>query len=202
MKVNVPEKWEEIKLHQFQSYTTETRKEINKATMLIQTISTLCNIPFDTAVKMRIKDVQKISKHLYDLLDKVPQNFALQFKFNDKNYGFIPKLDDITIGEYADLEFYLSDKNTIWDNMHWIMSILYREVENEKDGKYTIKEYKPSKKRAESFKELPMDIVYAASNFFLTLGQELVGTMPNYLNQEEMKKVEELMRETGGGGSE
>ena len=82
------------------------------------------------------------------------------------------------------------------------MSILYREIENEKDGKYTIKEYKPSKKRAESFKELPMDIVYAASNFFLTLGQELVGTMPNYLSQEEMKKVEELMRETGGGGSE
>ena len=202
IKIQIPETWSDITLTQFQTYNHEMNKDINHATKLIQTLSSLCNIKFKDAALMKIKDVNKISQDIYKLLEIVPDSMIMIFEFKGVRYGFIPKLDDISIGEYADLEFYLSDRNKIWDNMHWIMSILYREVKKEKDGKYNIKDYEPSKKRAEIFKELPMNVVYSASNFFLTLGGELVETMPNYLSQKEMEKVNQLMTETNGDGSE
>lgn len=202
MKIQIPENWSDIKLSQFQSYTSEMRKELNETTRLIQTISSFCDIKFEDAVRMKIKDVKTITMDIKKLLKIVPDSLIQMFEFNGTKYGFIPKLDDITIGEYADLEFYLSNTDKMWDNMHWIMSILYREIEEEKDGKYLIKDYEPSKERAELFRHLGMNVVYSASNFFLLLGEELLMTMPNYIPKEQHEKMKkEMMTKMNGDGS-
>ena len=202
MKVQIPENWSDIKLSQFQIYTSEMRKELNETTRLIQTISSFCNIKFEDAVRMKIKDVKKITMDIRKLLKIVPDSLIQIFEFNGTKYGFIPKLDDITIGEYADLEFYLSKTDKMWDNMHWIMSILYREIKEEKDGKYLIKDYEPSKERAELFRQLGMNVVYSASNFFLTLGEELLMAMPNYIPKQLHKQTKkEMTKKTNGDGS-
>ena len=86
--------------------------------------------------------------------------------------------------------------------MHWIMSILYREVKEEKDGKYIIEKYEPSKDRAELFKDLSMNVVYSASNFFLSLGEELLTTMPNFIPKEEKKQMIKILKKMSGDGSE
>jgi hypothetical protein len=203
MKVLIPETWNDITLNQFQNYTSEMKKDINQTTRLIQTISSLCNINFTDATKMKIKDVKKIASDIYNLLQIKPNTFINIFEFKKVKYAFIPKLDDITIGEYADLEFYLSDTDKMWDNMHWIMSILYREIKEEKDGKYIIEDYAPSKDRANIFKNIGMDIVYSASNFFLTLGEELIETMPSYIQEKEKQQMTKILQEIqNGGGSE
>jgi hypothetical protein len=202
MKIQIPENWSDIKLKQFQNYTSEMRKDLNETTRLIQTISSFCDIKFEDAVRMKIKDVNKIAMDIQQLLKIVPDSLIQIFEFNETKYGFIPKLDDITIGEYADLEFYLSKKEKMWDNMHWIMSILYREIEEEKDGKYLIKDYEPSKERAELFRNLGMNVVYSASNFFLLLGEELLMTMPSYiLKTEQAKMKKEMKTKMNGDGS-
>ena len=111
MKVQIPETWSDITLKQFQIYTSEMRKDINQT-------SSFCDIKFADAVKMKITDVKKLTNDIAALLKIVPDSLVMMFEFNGTKYGFIPKFDDITIGEYADLEFYLSDTDKMWDNMH------------------------------------------------------------------------------------
>ena len=36
-------------------------------------------------------------------------------------YGFIPNLDDMSFGEYVDLDTYIGD----WQNIHRAMAVLY-----------------------------------------------------------------------------
>jgi len=201
MKVLIPESWSDITLTQFQNYTAEFKKELNPTTRLIQLISIFCDIKFDVACKMKISDMKKIAKDIYALLQITPNTLITTFEHNKIKYGFIPRLDDITIGEYADLEHYLSDADKMWDNMHWIVSILYREIEEEKNGKYVIKDYEPSKERAEEFKNLSMEVVYSASNFFLSLGAELVEIMPNFIQPEEKLQMTEILKKMAGVGS-
>ena len=43
---------------------------------------------------------------------------------DEVEFGFIPKLDNISLGEFVDLDSYMSD----WDNMHKAMAVLYRPV--------------------------------------------------------------------------
>ena len=55
------------------------------------------------------------------------------FEMTDKNnktvkFGFMPKLDDISLGEFIDLDKYISD----WQQMHKALSVLYRPVVFEK----------------------------------------------------------------------
>ena len=194
MKIQIPETWSDITLKQFQLYHVEMKKDINHTTRLVQTISSFCNIKFSDAVRMKIKDIKKIALDINNLLQIVPNELVMIFELDGVKYGFIPKLDDITIGEYADLEHYLSDTENMWSNMHLIMSILYREVTEEKDGNYRIEEYKPSKERADLFSSLTMNVVYSASNFFLTLGVELLETMPNYLEEQDKKQMKAILK--------
>ena len=51
--------------------------------------------------------------------------------------GFIPKLDDISLGEYIDIENNLSD----WQKIHKAMAVLYRPVNFKLGNKYGITSY-------------------------------------------------------------
>ena len=39
-------------------------------------------------------------------------------------FGFVPKLDELSFGEFIDLDKYLQD----WDSMHKAMAVLFRPV--------------------------------------------------------------------------
>ena len=52
-------------------------------------------------------------------------------------YGLIPVLDDMTLGEYVDLDENFTD----WDTMHKAMAVLYRPVTFKKGDRYQIEEY-------------------------------------------------------------
>ena len=52
-------------------------------------------------------------------------------------YGFIPVLDDMTLGEYVDLDENFTD----WDKMHKAMSVLFRPIKLKKGDRYQIEEY-------------------------------------------------------------
>lgn len=54
-------------------------------------------------------------------------------------YGFHPNLEEITLGEYADIETYM--KNGIEDNLPKLMSVLYRPITEKSGTNYSIKAY-------------------------------------------------------------
>ena len=56
---------------------------------------------------------------------------------NGVEYGFIPDLDELSLGEYIDLDGNISK----WEQMHIAMNVLYRPIKNSKAGKYNIVDY-------------------------------------------------------------
>ena len=54
-----------------------------------------------------------------------------------------PDLDELSFGEYIDLDTYLGD----WENIHDAMNVLYRPINSKKGDRYTIQEYDVKCKR-------------------------------------------------------
>jgi len=136
---------------------------------------------------MAYKDLLEIMSIIKKMIDTEPdkENFRKTFMFKKEKYGFCPNLSGITTGEYIDLETYC--KNPI-ENLHIIMSILYRKVTFERNERYTIESYNPDEFKEELFKDCPMDIALSSLGFFLNLGEQLVKTSHNFLSKQEMKQ--------------
>jgi hypothetical protein len=103
------------------------------------------------------------------------------FKLGGIEYGFIPDLDEITLGEYIDLDTYMGE----WDKIEIAMNVLYRPIKQKLGKKYTIEDYNPDKK--DHLVNMPMDAVFSSILFFYHLGIELSQTMMNYLENKEGK---------------
>ena len=93
-------------------------------------------------------------------------------------YGFHPKLDDLTLGEYIDLDTFIGD----WDNIEKAMNVLYRPIDQKIKDKYTIKKYDTND--FDTMLDMPMDAVISSIFFFWSLGLELSKTITNSLEME------------------
>jgi hypothetical protein len=108
------------------------------------------------------------------------------FKLGDTEFGFITNLDEITLGEYTDLDKYISD----WDKMHNAMAVLYRPVTKKLKDKYQIEEYNGSYTYCDAMKYMPVDVVLGAVVFFYNLGNELLKSTIHYLeNNKEFQNI-------------
>jgi hypothetical protein len=100
-----------------------------------------------------------------------------------KRYGFIPELDNITYGEFVDLDGYLQDVQ----DLHKAMAVLYRPITNEVGNRYLIEPYEGSSKYSEQMKQAPMDVTMGATLFFWRLGNELLQAMLTSLENQSQK---------------
>jgi hypothetical protein len=127
------------------------------------------------------------------MLNDTPK-LVTQFKMKGKQYGFIPKLEDMTFGEYIDLDTFMGD----WDNMHRAMNVLYRPVTDQYGDKYAIEEYQVDS--VEQMKGMPMNAVLGSILFFYNLGMDLSRTMLNSLESKETSLAQYLISEENGVG--
>jgi len=176
------EKW--IKLVKFQEGTKAKEAE--------DTIAALSDIPKKLIKELALKDVAIIMSKIAELQDKQNSSLKRIIKVNGKEYGFHPDLDEITLGEYADIEIFI--KNDIENNMPELMAILYRPVlEKGGNGVYTIEAYDGNISiRAEEMKKMSAEQVQSALLFFYHLGRELLMTLPSYLT-ERLKEMKEQL---------
>ena len=137
---------------------------------------------------MRIKDVEEITTHL-DNLFKEKSEFKALFKLGEDEFGVIPKLDDMTFGEYIDLDTYLTD----WQQMDLAMSVLYRPVVYKRKGKYIIEDYVSSDKY--DLSEMPLDVVMGALIFFCNLKTELLSHIMNYLKTQDIVDIPQNLKD-------
>jgi hypothetical protein len=137
-------------------------------------VEIFCKVNLDLTLQIKFKDLQDITKHIYKMLEQETE-FVSVFKMNDIEYGFIPKLDDITLGEYIDLDNYLGS----WKTMNKAMAVLYRPVEYRKGERYIIEEYKGTE-GSEIMYDAPLNIPLGAMIFFWNLKTELLSLTLNY----------------------
>jgi len=177
----------------------------NKAEEAEETIAALSNMPKQLINQLSLRDVAVIMGEVAKLQAGQDSSLKRIIEINGVEYGFHPKLDDITLGEYADLETFI--KNGIEKHLPEIMAVLYRPVTEKTDsGVYTIKAYDDSLTiRAEEMKKMSAEQVQGALVFFYRFVNVLSMTSQSSLMQ-TLKEMKEQLQvnpsQKNGDGSE
>jgi len=178
-------KWEDVTLEKWLKLIDFHKGTKSKEAQ--ETIAALSNIPKDLIKQLELKDVAVIMSKLSELQAKQDSSLKRIVEINGKRYGFHPNLDEITLGEYADIETMI--KNDIEKNMPEVCAILYRPIVEENNDVYTIEAYDGNISiRAEEMKKMSAEQVQSALVFFYHLGKELSLTLPLYL----MERLKEM----------
>ena len=201
MKLIVPSSLEEISLSKYQRYLKEfeySKSQKNQETYLgLKMLEIFCEITEDQAKQIDSDSANKVIKILVDLLSQ-EQKLVESFICGGVQFGWIPKLDNLSFGEFLDVNNNIDN----WEDMVVAMAVLYRPVTGRaKDGKYLIEKYEGDKYH-EILKEMPLNVVLGATVFFWNLGLDLVTSILNSL-ESEMNKMSSVQRasfqESGDG---
>ena len=186
VKLTIPDRWSDITIDTYQKYIKIQEGKGSEKSKVLKSLALLCNITPFVVKKMAYKDLLDIMSIIKTLIDKEPKQEAFRktFMFKEEEYGFVPNLSKLTTGEYIDLEAFCKEPI---ENLHTIMSILYRKITFKRNDRYTIESYNPDEFKEELFKDCPMDIALNCLGFFLTLGEQLARTSHSYLVAQEKK---------------
>jgi hypothetical protein len=182
LKVVVPTSLSEITLDQYQRFA---RLEGDEEFLTHKMLEIFCGVPLAQLPNARIKDVSNVTKHIYGMLAEKP-TLKPKFTIGDQEFGFIPELDNITYGEFVDLDTYLQDVQ----NMHKAMGVLYRPITQQVKSRYLIEPYESAGKYAELMKQAPMDVVLGGVLFFWRLGNELLQATLTSLEEKQMMNTQ------------
>jgi hypothetical protein len=194
VEVYIPDTLSEITLGQYQKYLKIQENNEDENFLAIKMIEIFCGLRGDTIMAMKAKSIKDITMILTDMFNEKPQ-LVKEFKLNGRTYGFIPKLEDMSFGEYIDLDTYIGDM----DNIHRAMNVLYRPIKQKYDDKYLIEDYTGDD--PEKMKSMPMDAVLSSILFFYNLGMDLSKAMLNSLGgDQETNLAQYLTLEENGDG--
>ena len=197
VKITVPDSLKDIPLHKYQKFqkVLDVNKEASLNDLFIQEkiLQIFCDLPLSDALKYRKSDIDKITEMVAKTLEQKP-DLVQSFTIGETEFGFIPKLEDMTFGEYIDLD------NSIGDiqNLHKAMAVLYRPIKQKIKDKYLIEEYRGDNYH-EAMKHTPMDAVVSSMLFFWNLGIELSKAMIAYLQEQEDLTQEQISVLNGDG---
>ena len=196
MKVEliVPNNLNEVTLGQYQEYIK--LKDLSETELSLKMIEILCNLKSEQVRYLKATDVRTVVTIISEMFDSKP-SLVNTFKIDGIEYGFIPNLDEMSFGEYIDLDTFIGD----WDNIEKAMGVLYRPVEMRKGNRYHIKEYEAGE--TEHLKAMPLDAVLGSILFFYRLGNDLCRIMMNSLEGKEMEDLQaHLNSEANGVGTQ
>ena len=161
-------------------------------------VEIFCNISLKEVDKISVRGFDKVLEILNKAFMEKPK-LITRFVLEGVDMGFIPKLDDISLGEYIDIESNISN----WQKMHVVMSVMYRPVNFRLGDKYTIAPYEAKEEVQQIMKNMPMDVALSAMLFFYDLGKVLLQAIPRYmeknLSKKDMQQLEAHLQKNGGG---
>jgi hypothetical protein len=180
-RLNIPNKLSEITLRKYQKFVKLNTEDVDERFLQIKMIEIFCEVSHKNVLKIKFNDADKVTAILGEMFTQKP-NLVTKFKMDGIEYGFIPDLDEMSFGEYIDLDTYLGD----WENIHTAMNVLYRPIKEKKGERYTINEYDVNTK--DLLLDMPLDAVISSVFFFYHLGKDLSVVMNRYLER-EIKKI-------------
>ena len=180
-KIEVPNDMSEITLGQYQKFAKLVEKEQEEDFLQKKMIEIFCGIDLKEVSEYKYTAVKKITKILSEMLQQKPK-LKTRFHYKGKELGFIPRIEDLSFGEFVDLDMLMKD----WNSMDKALGILYREIDMKFSNKYTIVRYNSDS--IEDMREMPLDIALGAIFFLWNLKKELTTHILNYSAQ----KVKDL----------
>jgi hypothetical protein len=207
LELKVPQKLQAIKLRQYQEYLKiqKENEDVKDATNFLNSkcIQIFCGLTLKESYNLPVKMFDGVLSQIGKCFEE-PTPLIKEFSMTGSNgaevsFGMIPSLDEMTFGEYVDLEGFMSD----WDSMHKAMAVLYRPITFNKNGKYLIEDYDGSDRYWEVMKDAPVNVALGAMVFFYRLGKKLSKYTMDYLLLQQNQKgasVQEKDLERNGDG--
>ena len=187
LTLNIPESLSEVTLDQYQQWLKVAEGKDLDNFLQQKMIEIFCGVTLKQVMLIKAKDIESIVVQISKLFNQKENKFIDRFNYQDQEFGFVPKLDDMTFGEYVDLDNYLAD----WQLIHKAMGVLFRPITFKKKNQYLIEEYETADKY--NMKQMTLDVVFGAMVFFWKLKNELQSLILSYLaNQTEVPISQEL----------
>ena len=184
-EIVIPTSLSEIPLMNYQKFIKLVEGSNDEELIAQKSIEIFCGLNMRDVLKIKWSDVVGLANHFNQLFQQKTE-FKTTFKIKDIEFGFIPNLEDMSFGEYVDLDHNIGKVETF----HKAMAVLYRPITKKTKDTYSIMGYSGTDEFAELMKYAPLDIAMAASVFFYHLGNDLVQASLTYLEQEMMKNKE------------
>lgn len=206
LELRVPQKLEAIKLRQYQEYLKiqKENEDVEDSGNFLNSkcIQIFCGLTLKESYNLPVKMFDGVLKQIGECFEE-PTPLIKEFSMTGSNsvevsFGMIPALDEMTFGEYVDLESFISD----WSNMHKAMAVLYRPITFNKNGKYLIEDYDGSDKYWEVMKDAPVNVALGAMVFFYRLGKKLSKYTMDYLQHQQTlqdSKSDKDLEKSGDG---
>jgi len=186
-KYELPTSWDEVNLEQYgKLMLTVEKEEVSEIELMVKSLEALAEIPGGLLTKVPIKLLREAYNQLEELTSTLPNSeLSRVIEIDGIEYGFIPDFDELSLGEFVDLDNYLQDS---YNNLKKIFAVLYRPIVKRNGAKYIIEDYdlRRIKKRRELFnKRLSMDTVYGALVFFCSIGMSAIESTLSSLEEEQ-----------------
>jgi hypothetical protein len=190
LELTIPTDLNEITLGQYQQFIKVKEATTDNEMLAEKMIQIFCGIELKEVVNIKFTEVQKLVEHFNKLFSETPK-FTPTFKIKDMEFGFIPDLENISFGEYVDLEENLKS----WETYHKAMAVMYRPIKMKRKDGHEIYKYTGTAEFSDLMKFAPLGVVLSSSVFFWNLGSELLQSTIHYLEQEITKnpKILEIL---------
>tara|TARA_R110002020_G_scaffold351767_2_gene564961 strand:- start:119 stop:727 length:609 start_codon:yes stop_codon:yes gene_type:complete len=198
MKVIIPQDLNEITLGQMMELNRIDKLEleqVERAKLIIKLL--VENVNDNNIDQIKVADLLVMYKKLCAMTN-TQTKLIKKVSIEGKTYGFNPDLNNISTGEFMDIDTYCKDLDK---NLHLIMAVLYREITKEAEGKYKILEYDGEiNSRAELFKnKMPGAVAQSCVVFFYNLGSSYLTDMLQSLKEDNQIEKELNLVRNGGG---
>lgn len=183
IKVSIPADYSSVTVKQYLDYK-QAKNDIDK-------LVSISNLLKEQAEQIPFQHLPTLLGAFEDTLANESAKFFETITIKDKDFGFIPDLYAISMGEYADISTWASDVNA---NIVKIMGTLYRPIDKRVGKKYTIVPHsKQNRELVEEYvEEMTLEQFNGAMLFFSTLLTELNNTSLDYLETEVKKLTKEM----------
>lgn len=185
IKLTVPSTMKEISLRRYQRFVKEIESNPNAQDEYVaaRICDIFLDIPQDDVMRMTIGTMLEVSEKIRFALEEEAKLTPI-FKMGDTEFGFIPKLDEMTFGEYIDLDTFVTD----WASMHKAMAVLYRPIKMRDGDRYIIKDYDGDLYH-EAMREMPLYVTMGSLLFFYRLENDLLRTLAVFSEDQKTQIV-------------
>jgi|688.fasta_scaffold03657_7 hypothetical protein len=187
--MKIPKELKDIKLKQLE-LIADIDENVTTQERRLKEIAILCNMDYDELYYS--KDIKTVTNAMNDLkwfyqltTDDINQD-VFEFNVNNINYKLIKEMNELSFGQWVDLDYYISDnQENYWTMTKYIMALC--SSINGVDHSYPSTSNELSE-RVSIIENLSLDIVYGYTSYFLKKKDRLkelsqVYSMLNSQNQ-------------------
>ena len=169
LNIKIPTSLNEITLRQYKRFLSVQKQTEESLLLNAKMIEIFCSVDLPNVMRLKVSDIDEITEKITNLFETKPQ-LVKKFKINKIEYGFHTNLDELSLGEYIDLDMHIGD----WDNMEKAMNVLYRPILVSLKDKYSIEEYTVND--SDKVLDMPMDAVLSSVFFFVEFRSRIVAS--------------------------